>query len=137
MSSGAETRGRIVSGLFAMAVGVGVSALVWLQPQQLRVPAWVAHACAAAFVFAGLVILTRTGSTLSAYLSALTAAALLVPGAWVAFGPGARECSFSVPFVQGLAPGLVCRAVFGVGAILTAVVFVVLLVRAIKGHSAG
>jgi len=90
---------REVSGWIAIAVGLGVALMVWLQPEHLRVPAWVVYAAAAVFVLAGLAILVRTGSRLNTLLSALTVAGLLVPGAWVAFGPGSRECSFSLPLV--------------------------------------
>ena len=123
---------RIVGGRLAVAAGSGVAALIWLQPQQLQAPAWVAYVAAAAFVLAGLAILARTGSRLNALFVALTAAALVVPGGWVAFAPGSRECSFNLPFLEGMAPGAVCRVAFGLGTLIAALLFLLLLLRGLR-----
>ena len=137
MTVDTENRSRVLGGWLAIAAGLGVCAAVWFQPQRLHAPAWVVYTAALAFVLAGLAILVRSGSKLNFVLSALTALALFVPGAWVAFGSGPRECSFSLPFVDGLAPGVVCRVAFGFGAVLTALVFILLLMRAVRKRSAG
>jgi hypothetical protein len=133
----ADLRRRLVSGWVAVVIGLGLATVIWLHPQQLRVPEGVAYAAAAAFVFAGLAILARMGSRLNAFLAVLTAAGLLVPGAWVAVGPGSRECSFGVPFVQVVLEGAVCRVAFGFGALVVAIAFVALLMRAARSRRAG
>jgi hypothetical protein len=132
-----EHRNRVVSGWLTVAIGIGVALVIWQQPQSLRVPAWVAYAAAAAFVFAGLTILDRADSRLKAVFSALTVGGLLVPGVWIAIGSGSRQCSFSVPFVEGVAPGAVCRIAFGFGSLVTAGILVALLVRAGRSDRAG
>jgi hypothetical protein len=137
MTADTDRTRRVIGGCLAIAAGLGVCALVWSQPQQLHAPAWVVYTAGLAFVLAGLALLVRFGSRLNFLLSALTALALFVPGAWVAFGSGPRECSFSLPFMHDLAPAVACRVAFGVGAALIALVFILLLTRAYRSHSAG
>lgn len=135
--SAADRRTQIVGGWLAVIIGIGVGLAVWWQPQGLRAPAWVAYAAASSFVFAGLALLARSGSRWNSVLAAFTAAGLLVPATWVALGPGPRECTFSVTFFEGVAPGAVCRLAFGIGALGLAVVLVALLVRAGRSGRAG
>ena len=52
--------------------------------------------------------------------------ALATVGTWVAFGPGERAFAVSLPFLgSGPASPWIGRAVFGVGAVLTWLFFVV------------
>lgn len=57
---------------------------------------------------------------------------LLVPGAWVAFDPGVRECSVSAPFLSGIGSDLVCRDAFGIGAVIVAALLVWVVLRALR-----
>jgi drug/metabolite transporter (DMT)-like permease len=68
------------------------------------------------------------------WLGALTTCGLLVPGSWIALGSGGRDCSFSLPFVNGAASEVVCRAGFGLGALLCLVFLMLLVARAIKAN---
>ena len=60
--------------------------------------------------------------------------ALLVPGSWIAVGPGARDCSFSLGFLSNGASELFCRAGFGLGALLGVAFLVLLVGRAFKAN---
>lgn len=134
MSREPTRKQAIVIGWVAIAVGVGSAAGIYFHPQNLRAPAWVAYAAVSAFVFAGAALL---GGALGAkravpWLGVLTTLGLLAPGLWVAFGPGGRECSFSLGFLSGPASELACRAAFGLGALLCIVFLGLLLTRAIR-----
>jgi hypothetical protein len=111
---------------------------VYRHPQLLRVPAWVGYAACATFVFGGLAMLAQRWSRRAQpWLGILTVAALLVPCAWIAFGPGSRECGVVLPFVSTLGSELVCRSGFGLGAVLVAAFLAWLVVRALRQGNAG
>jgi hypothetical protein len=117
-----ERRQRLFAATVAVLLGLFSAAMVWRHPQQLRAPAWVAYAACGAFVFAGLTLLaTELGlRRVQAWLVAACVAALLLPGAWIAFGPGLRRCRVSLPFASGAPSEFMCRAAFGLGALLVA-----------------
>ena len=129
-----QRRQRLFGGLLAALVGLLTAVMIYLHPENLNVPAWVAYAACAAFVFAGLTIaahefaLRRT----HAWLAAACTAGLLIPGAWVALGPGARECSVVSPFFGAAGSDLLCRGVFGVGAAIVAALLVWAVSRALR-----
>ena len=131
MSAESTRRQAIVLGIVAIAAGAGTALAIYLRPQGLRAPAWVAYAAIATFVLAGasLIAGARGAKRLARWLGVLIMCGLLVPGLWIAFGPGARDCSFSLVFVSGTATEFFCRVGFGVGALLC-LVFLVLLVGA-------
>ena len=70
-----------------------------------------------------------------AWLVVACVASLLVPGAWIAFGPGVRECSVSGPFLSGIGSDLLCRSVFGLGAVIVAALLVWIVWRALRERS--
>ena len=133
-----DRRKRLFGGFLSIVVGALTAAMIYRYPEQLRAPAWVAYAACSAFVFAGLTIiayefpLRRT----HAWLCVACTVALLVPGAWVAFGPGARECSVSVPFFSTAGSELVCRGAFGLGAFIVAALLVWVVLRALRQQNA-
>jgi hypothetical protein len=107
-------------------------------------PAWVVACAALIFVFAGSLLMLRSfmggdmherelprGVPLQLrvayYLLGLTVVgALATVGTWVAFGPGERAFAVSLPFpVSSPANPWIGRSVFGVGAVLTWLFFVV------------
>jgi hypothetical protein len=123
---------RLWAALLSGSVGLWLTYVVWSRQPGLMVPSAVGYLAAAAFGAAGLTLLLQARG----YTRAATAPALLVVvalagiGAWVGFGPGSRRCEAGigvVPFVSG---ELVCRAVFGAGAVLTGLI-AVLMVRGI------
>jgi hypothetical protein len=96
---------------------------MYFHPEGLKVPAWVAYAAAAAFVLAGFVIFAVEArrARLYRWLVVALLVAMLTPGAWIAFGAGDRACTVGSGLLDFGASGLTCRAPFGVGAILLAV----------------
>ena len=120
-------------------VGILVAALMYRHPEGLRVPAWVGCAACGAFVFGGMAIVAAESSYVraQAWLGVAAVASLLAPGAWIAFGPGPRECSVVLPFVRSAGSELVCRSAFGLGAVLVAAFLVWLVKRALRSASAG
>lgn len=133
-----DRRKRLLGGFFSAMAGVLTAAMIYRYLEQLHAPAWVAYVACAAFVFAGLTIiayefaLRRT----HAWLAAACTAALLVPGGWVAFGPGVRECSVAVPFFSTVGSDLLCRGAFGLGAVIVAALLVWVVLRALRQQNA-
>lgn len=138
MSESPTRTQAIVIGWLTIALGLGSAAAIYLHPQSLRAPAWVAYAAVSTFVFAGTSLLAGAfgAKRLVSWLGVLITLGLLVPGLWVAFGPGGRDCSFSLPFVSGRASELVCRAGFGLGALLCVAFLVLLVSRASRAPAA-
>ena len=132
-----ERRQRLLGALVSTVAGLLTAAMIYLNPEGLHVPAWVAYVACAAFVFAGLTIMAHEFALHRAHTWLVFAcvASLLVPGAWVAFGPGMRECSVSGPFLSGVGSDLVCRGAFGLGAVIVAAILVWIVVRALRGRS--
>jgi|KBSMisStandDraft_5_1062788.scaffolds.fasta_scaffold03601_10 hypothetical protein len=130
---------RLAVGLFLIAVGAGTIALIFLQPQQLRVPAWVAYAAASTFPLAGVVLIAGAlGATrLVRWLGTLLVAGLLVPGLWTTFGPGPRDCSVYFGNIGAEASDWICRAGFGIGSIIGLAALVLLIRHAIASTVRG
>ena len=131
-------RNRRRWGLIIVGVGAFSAAGVHWHPEQLNVPAWVGYSACATFVFAGLSILAAEMNSrrVEAWFAVAVVAALLVPGAWIAFGPGVRECSVSVAFLGGTGSDFVCRGVFGLGSIITVAVLYYVVRWAFRQHNA-
>jgi hypothetical protein len=120
-------------------VGVLTAVLVYTHPEGLRAPAWVVYAACGSFVLAGLSIVASSAghSRVQTWLAIGVMAAMVVPGMWIAFWPGPRVCSVSVPFASGTAQGMPCRVAFGSGAIMVGALVVWAVARALKPGRAG
>ena len=105
-----------------MLVGLATSVGIAADPTGLHAPPWVAHIAAFTFVLAGLGMIAQdlrqdrvhrwtVGAILFAFLGL---------GAWIALGPGARQCSLLLPTIVILPPAIACRIAFGIGAVLVA-----------------
>jgi len=114
-------------------MGLLVGVLIHIHPEGLRVPAWVAYVAASAFVLAGLCVGAAVIGVawLQRWLGVAVTLSLFVVSLWIAFGPGERECSMSLPLIQSIAPDALCRGAFGVGAILVGLFLVLVLRRSI------
>jgi hypothetical protein len=134
-----DRRKRLLAGFSFAMVGALTASIIYRHPEQLDAPAWVAYAACAAFVFAGLAIIAYESALrrTHTWLAVACTAALLVPGAWVAFGPGVRECSVSVSFFSTVAPDLLCRGVFGFGTFIVAAFLIWIVLRALRQQDAG
>jgi len=119
-------RQHLVLGLLLIAMGLGTAALIFLQPQQLRVPAWVAYAAVSTFPLAGVALIAGAfGATrLLPWLGVLVVTGLLVPGLWATFGAGPQKCSVYVGDIGVAASDWVCRAGFGLGSAITLAILV-------------
>jgi hypothetical protein len=123
-----------------MAIGAALiimaalaAALIFLHPEKLRVPAWVAYGALSSFAFGGLAIIARRLAAKRAvsWLGAGTVCGLLVPGLWVAFGPN-PQCSISLPGFQGPGSEWLCRIGFGAGSALASVILILAIRRALR-----
>ena len=124
-------------GIAVVAMALALCALIYLHPEQLHAPAWVAYSAAAAFFVAGLSLLagpagaTRTQN----WLAVVLVVCMVLPGLWVAFGGGERQCKVSFTFLQFESEAL-CRGAFGVGAILGLGILALYVANAIR-HQRG
>jgi hypothetical protein len=127
-------RSSLLWGLLCIALSLGVAAMVHWRPQQLNAPAWVVYCAAAAFFFAGLILLAAAAGSprIQDWLAVALILAMLVPGSWVAFGPGERHCSASFP-IPGVAPATACRGAFGLGTVICAGVLLLAIRLALRG----
>jgi cytosine/uracil/thiamine/allantoin permease len=130
-------RTQFIGAVVAVAAGLVVGLMIHLHPEGLRVPAWVAYVAAAAFVLAGLCLFAGALEIdwLQQWLGIAVTLSMLVVSLWIAFGPGDRECSMSIPFVQTVAPDALCRGAFGIGALLVALFIGVFMRRALSSGS--
>jgi hypothetical protein len=134
VENGLSRRQRLSIGGLLVALGAGLSLAIYLQPQQLRVPAWVAHSATAAFALAGAALIAGAlgAMKLVHWLGALIVAAMLVPALWVAFGPGPRECGISLGPASGTGSEWICRTGFGLGALLGLVILALIIHQALR-----
>ena len=130
-------RTQFIGAVVAVAAGLVVGLMIHRHPEGVRVPASVAFVAAAAFVLAGLCLFAGALEIdwLQQWLGIAVTLSMLVVSLWIAFGPGARECSMSIPFVQTAAPDALCGGAFGIGALLAALFIGVFLRRALSSGS--
>jgi len=118
-------------GLLLIAVGLSCAAMMYVHPEALRVPAWVAYAAVSSFPLCGAALLAQAfgSKRLVTLLGVGVVAGLLVPFLWITFGPGPMDCSVSIIGIAGQASDWLCRAGFGLASLLGLVVLA-LIVRA-------
>jgi hypothetical protein len=122
------------AGIFFMLVGLGV---VPVPKKSLHAPLWVVFCAGVPFFLGGGALLMHLAAggkpderdlprnapywmRVAQYLAMLTIfAAFAVIGSWIAFGPGERAISMSMPFYSGPADELIGRTAFGIGAVIT------------------
>jgi hypothetical protein len=120
---------RLAAGVLCSGLGIFLSYLVWSREPGFQVPPVVGYLAAGAFLSAGATLLLQLrGAERAQHVTAfLVVAALASVGGWIGFGPGSRRCGGSLGLLQFVPGELVCRGVFGVGAVLTAVMAVLML----------
>jgi hypothetical protein len=127
LTSPPSRRERRLAGGAAVAIGVFGLVMMYAHPESLRVPAWVGFPAMSTFVWAGGALLMREHERtrrLADWAALLTIVGLFLPGAWIAFGAGRRECTATLAFVSTGAGEWVCRGVFGLGALIVSLFFV-------------
>ena len=123
------------AGALAALAGIGVAVMVYLQPEKLRAPAWVAYAAACALFLAGVSLLApgaKVSRRLQAWLGVLLLACLLAPGAWIALASPAGRCQISLAGWFMTSPQWTCRAGFAAGSLFGLAIFVVMVRQAIR-----
>ena len=113
-----SSRSNLAWGVALVILSVALCALIYFQPQHLKAPAWVAYSACVAFCIAGLLLVAGAAGAKRTqnWLGVALALAMVLPGTWVAFGKGARECTVSLPFLEFASEAL-CRGAFAIGAV--------------------
>jgi hypothetical protein len=132
----AERRQRLWAALLCGGLGLFLSYVVWSRRPGLRVPPAVGYLAAGVFLAAGATLLLQVRGAQRAHqvTAFLLVAALAGIGGWIGFGPGSRRCEGSFGFLSFVPGELVCRGVFGAGAVLTALIAVLMLRALFKGR---
>jgi hypothetical protein len=130
-----ERRKRAWAGLFCIGTGLVLMTIMGWNQASLRVPTFIGYLAAGTFVLAGATLLLQAGGRdrIASVFSFLTIAGLALVGGWVGFGPGPRGCEASVGGLSFLPEEMVCRVVFGTGAVLTGLIGLALLWSIIRG----
>lgn len=137
---GARMNSKSSLGLAIAALGAALCVLIVRHPEGLRAPLWVALAAAGAFVAAGLVIVAedRGAGRLRLFGMFCLLLALLAPPAWIALGDGPRACTGGAGAggvqMDGGVPDLACRAGFGLGAAILALMLAGFLYKWARGE---
>ncbi len=104
-----------------------------LSTDDIHGPPWLGFAAGGVFVGAGLSVMAGPNRpVLSSILVILVLAGLASVGNWIAFGVGERVCGGTILFWQGESLGLGCRIPFGIGAMITNAILVLMLVGALQ-----
>src|SRR6266404_591559 len=99
-NASASRRTQLLVAAATGTAGLLVAFMIHLHPEGLLVPAWVAYVAASTFVLAGLCVLAGALEIngLQEWLGIAVTLSLFVVSLWIAFGPGERACSMSIPF---------------------------------------
>jgi hypothetical protein len=132
-----------LAGLLALGVGIGLLLAVNFDPEAAKAPVWVVNAAAMCFVFAGCSVLANgIGWPLVSRLSGAAVAWMLaVPGLWMLFDGQGVQCAASIDMgglsaASAAASGL-CRAVFGIGGLVTLAIAIAFTWLAFRPHQSG
>ena len=145
MNQAAKSKELLLAGIAAIAMGaMAMLAVTGVLPGKgAQAPVWVGVCAALVFVLAGGALVLRwlaggethdgelpNGSPVwlrAVYylIGLICIGSLAAVGTWVAFGPGVRAFSMSIPFLgKGPANEWLGRALFGVGAVLVWLFFI-------------
>lgn len=126
---------RKLVGLVLIVWGLGLATLLFLRPESARVPLFVLGFVCVSLVLLGTAVAVYSTTAPGRYrwVMAVALACLAVIPAWIAIGPGPRNCTsnFSI-----LSSEVSCRGAFGIGAILLMLMFVVALRQALASKPA-
>ena len=130
-------RGRLWFGLTFVAFGIMPMLATFdiglLGPEDINGPAWLGLATGGVFVMAGLAVIAGPDRPVfNSILSILVVGGLAAIGNWIAFGVGERVCGGTILFWRGDVSGLGCRIPFGMGALITNAVLVLMVVIALQ-----
>jgi hypothetical protein len=129
-----SAKGRIIFGLVFASAGIMPVLAAFdigaLSSADINGPHWLGLVAGGVFIVAGMSIMVGAGRpVLSGFLSLLVLLGLAAIGNWVAFGVGARVCTGTAMFWSNTdMSGLACRVPFGIGAIITNTVVLLMLI---------
>ena len=128
---------KIGASLFLAAVGMAV--LIHTHPERLKAPEWVALVAVSLFGFAGICISAQALglNRLARWLVCVLLGAMAIVPAWIALGPGPRQCTMVSLGARAAASEVACRGAFGAGALVLALMFVVAVRGALRARHAG
>ena len=106
------------AGFVAILAGSATATLIYLHPEHLLVPGWVAYSACMAFVLAGWALLAQASSGRQHYRWLIVAllGTLLIPPLWAAFGSSSQTCSAAIVGFEIVPSEVFCRVVWGVSA---------------------
>jgi len=132
----ADRRQRMRAAFVCVLIGGFLGYATWMKPDP-GIPPAVRVLAALVFGLAGAALLLQAlGHTRTAVFPIfLLVAAMSGIGGWIGFGSGPRQCSGSLSGLPFVPSELVCRAVFGGGALLTGVIALLILWSMVKGGS--
>lgn len=109
---------------------MATATLIYLHPEYLLVPSWVAYSACMAFVLAGWALIAQTcfGQQRYRWLIVALVVTMLVPPLWAAFGASSQTCSAAIFGIVFVPSDVVCRVGWGV----SAVVLIVLVIWSIR-----
>lgn len=126
-------------GFLILLVAGGMSLLVHLHPEKLKAPAWVAYLALGLLAFAGvcIVALALRLNQLARWLVCVLLGAMAIVPAWIALGPGPRQCTMFSLGARAAVSELACRGAFGIGAMILAALFILAVRGALRSRDAG
>lgn len=128
-------RSKIVSGVLIAVVGLVALTVIYLKPEGLHVPFWVAFTACSSFVIAGAAIALHSISVkVYQWLIVTLLAAMTAVPIWVAVGFGSRSCTTNIPY---LASELSCRVAFGASALVLLVMLSFAILQAVRSPNEG
>ncbi|MGN6739086.1 hypothetical protein [Dyella sp.] len=128
-------------GFLILLVAGGMSLLVHLHPEKLKVPAWVAHLALGLLAFAGVCVVAlalRLNQLI--WLVCVLLGAMAIAPAWIALGSGPRQCtmfSLGARGARAAVSEVACRDAFGIGATILATLFILAVRGALWSRDAG
>ncbi|MGN6382033.1 MAG: hypothetical protein ACTHMK_05505 [Dyella sp.] len=126
-------------GFLILLVAGGMSLLVHLHPEKLKAPAWVAYLALGLLAFAGvcIVALALRLNQLTRWLVCVLLGAMAIVPAWIALGPGPRQCTMFSLGARAAVSEVACRGAFGIGATILATMFILAVRGALRSRDAG
>lgn len=133
-----DSQPRRETGWAIAAVGVAISAAVWLRPEALTAPSWVGHLAAAAFVLGGAVVALRaSGRTRAADLAVCGVLAVFAcVGAWAALDANGSQCTAGFAAIPFRSPETACRVAFGTGSLIVTAMLVFAIRSLVRNRAA-
>ncbi len=129
MSPPPDRRQRLAAALLSFGLALALAYIARTATAQLRAPTGVVYLAAATYAAAGAALVLQALGHLRAQAGPvfLMGAGMTGIAGWVAFGPGPRRCQASLGGFGFIPPELLCRAAFGIGALLLGLILWLML----------